>query len=61
MKGNNKLHLNQATMIEALQYYLEREMPTNTPKVTEVSQGQSRGGAAEFEISVTDKEQRNGS
>lgn len=36
MKGNNELVLNQATMIEAVQYWLDSRMVQPVPKVTGV-------------------------
>ena len=36
MKGNNELHLNEATIIEALQEYLARRMPTTAQRVKSV-------------------------
>lgn len=36
MKGNNKLILNEATMIEAVQFWLDSKMVHKAPKVTNV-------------------------
>lgn len=36
MKGNNELHLNTATMIEAVQMWLDSKMPHGAPTVTMV-------------------------
>ena len=36
MKGNNELHLNSATMIEAMQQWLDAKMPHAAPTVTDV-------------------------
>lgn len=36
MKGNNELHLNTATMIEAVQMWLDSKMPRGAPTVTQV-------------------------
>lgn len=51
MIGKTKLHINQATMIEAMQRYLNAEM-TQPVKVTDVSSegtGYSKGYEVEFE------------
>lgn len=40
MKGNNELHLNEATIIEAVQEYLAKRY-TPTPKVTSVAMEKS--------------------
>lgn len=38
MKGNNTLQLNEATMIEAVQYWLDSQMmPGASPKVVRVA------------------------
>lgn len=42
MKGNNTLELNTATIIEALQEYLDKRMGEFAPKVTDVT-GQQEG------------------
>lgn len=36
MIGNNMIVLNTATMIEAVQFWLNSKMPTDTPKVVDV-------------------------
>lgn len=36
MKGNNELHLNTATVMEALQMWLDSKMPHGAPTVTSV-------------------------
>ncbi len=36
MKGNNELHLNTATVIEAVQMWLDSKMPHGAPTVTSV-------------------------
>lgn len=36
MKGNNELHLNTATMIEAMQQWLDAKMTHAAPTVTDV-------------------------
>lgn len=37
MIGNNELHLNEATMIQALQYWLDSKMVNTAPTVTGIS------------------------
>ncbi|MEO8297099.1 MAG: hypothetical protein ABI574_04750 [Burkholderiales bacterium] len=37
MKGNNELRLNLATMIEAVQMWLDCKMPCGAPTVTRIS------------------------
>lgn len=39
MKGTNELHLNTATMIEAVQLWLDSKMPHGAPTVTSVKPG----------------------
>lgn len=51
MIGNNQLNLNQATMIEAMQEYLDKRMGPFAPKVTAV--GFHRAGMDEtFHVHV---------
>ena len=42
MKGNNEIKLNQATMIDAMQQWLDSVMPNNAPKVTAVKVSDDR-------------------
>jgi hypothetical protein len=51
MIGNNELLFNQATMVEALQMYLNASM-VNSPTVVSVSKHSSNGGVEEFSIKV---------
>ena len=37
MKGNNELRLNEATLIEAVQEWLDRKWPKDSPRVTAIS------------------------
>lgn len=55
MIGNNSLHLNEATLIEAMQEYLLKRMgATHVPKVTAVRlDGVSSSCAQTFIVSVT--------
>ena len=52
MKGNNSLIFNTATMIEALQEYLNKRMSDFAPKVTGVCLENSSRGT--FQITTTD-------
>ena len=52
MIGNNTIVLNTATMIEAVQFWLDSKMPVATPKVTGVkSTGSSYDST--FEVSLS--------
>ena len=57
MKGNNEFVFNQATMIEAVQCYLEKIMKAPIPVVTKV---ESKGydNYTEFTIKISDEESR---
>lgn len=52
MKGNNSLHLNEATMIEAVQEYLNARMLSAAPKVTSVKAENSSAYSATFIVNV---------
>lgn len=51
MKGNNELVLNESTIIEAVQEYLDKRMTTFAPKVKSVSYRER-----EFRVSVFSEE-----
>ena len=56
MKGRNTIQINEATMREAIQYWLEREMKT-APEVLSVSAGPTKYNACTtFEIEVESPE-----
>lgn len=57
MKGNNKLILNTATMIEIVQRWVDAEMPNiaKGQKVSGVVPSQ-HGGGIDFEVRLSDKE-----
>lgn len=55
MKGINELNFNEATMIEAIQLYLDKIM-VEAPQVTTVKKPQ---GQDVFVIVVTEKENKN--
>jgi hypothetical protein len=54
MKGSNSLHLNEATMIEAVQEYLDKRMSTHAPVVDGVKHCGSTYNA-EFLVSVSER------
>lgn len=39
MKGHNELRMNEATMIEVVQEWLDRQLPAGAPTVTSVKGG----------------------
>ena len=51
MKGNNELILNEATMIEAVQFWLDSRMVQMAPKVTGVN-SKNEGFIKTFEIAL---------
>ena len=55
MKGNNEIKLNQATMIDAMQQWLDSVMPENTSKVSAVKLSDDRLSNS-FVIFLTDKD-----
>jgi hypothetical protein len=55
MKGNNTIELNTASMIEALQEYLDKRMGEYAPKVTDVKYSKP-GYDTTFNISVSEQE-----
>jgi hypothetical protein len=52
-KGNNELHINHATMMLAVQMWLDATM-TNPPKVTSVS-ASTQYGADQFILKIEEK------
>lgn len=56
MKGSNELVLNEATMMEALQEYLDRRMTTFAPRVTGVTEVRSGTVSNAFKVTVEAKE-----
>ena len=50
MKGKNEMNLNQATLIDAMQHYLEKIMKDPVPKVTKVT---ARGYDNDTEVTIT--------
>lgn len=60
MKGNNQMMLNQATMCEAVQYWLENKVfgqNNISPEVTVVKKASVAEGF--FDVSLTSKEDDN--
>lgn len=55
MRGNNKLLLNESTVIEAVQEYLTNRTKENAPKVTGVDIVTFEGGRY-FRVSVSEEE-----
>lgn len=62
MKGINTLKLNQQTMCEALQVWLDQTLAKPGAKVTEVkgSSTQSYGSGSDFEVIVAEQEKAAG-
>lgn len=54
MKGSNELHLNLATMLEALQEYFDKRLPGHPIDVTNISQTSQSTPA--FKVNVTERE-----
>jgi hypothetical protein len=52
MKGNNQLVLNEATMIEAVQFWLDSKMTPTAPKVTQVAGPADKYGGNTFTVSL---------
>jgi hypothetical protein len=50
MKGKNEMNLNQATLIDAMQHYLEKIMKDPVPKVTKVI---AKGYDNDTEVTIT--------
>ena len=50
MKGKNEMNLNQATLIDAMQHYLEKIMKEPVPKVTKVI---AKGYDSSTEVTIT--------
>lgn len=55
MKGNNELRLNKATMIEALQLWVDAQFVKNPPRVTSVEELSGSSYSNEFSVKVTDE------
>lgn len=55
LKGNNKMHLNAATVIEIFQQWLDRE----TDIVAKVDGVEKHGQGFHFEITLKEKEDEN--
>jgi len=55
MKGNNELRLNEATMIEALQMWIDAQFTKNPPRVASVEELSSTNYCKEFSVKVTDE------
>jgi hypothetical protein len=55
MKGNNELRLNEATMIEAMQLWMDSQFKGSAPRVTVVEECKSGAYCKEFVVKVTDE------
>ncbi|MDZ4343257.1 MAG: hypothetical protein U1E51_12590 [Candidatus Binatia bacterium] len=55
MKGNNTFHLNEATLIEAMQEYLDKRMLVYTPKVVSVRLSGEVNNSFEVEVEEVKK------
>lgn len=55
MKGNNELRLNQATMIEALQLWVDSQFAKDAPRVVSIEELSSTNYCKEFSVKVTDE------
>jgi len=55
MRGMNEFKFNQATMVDAAQYYLEKIMKAPVPKVTSVT-SKNDGIYTDFIIKVEEKD-----
>ena len=56
MKGNNELHLNQATMIEVVQQWIDENMPKGAQTVTSVKP--ESGPLSGFVVSLSSDKDR---
>lgn len=56
MKGKNEMNFNQATMIEAVQHYMEKIMKDPVPIVTNVV-AKGYDNSTEFVVSITDEQE----
>lgn len=54
MKGNNEFRLNHATMIEALQMWIDAQFKNDPPRVASVEELGSTNYCKEFSVKVTD-------
>lgn len=57
MIGNNELHLNEATLIEALQFWLDAKLKVPAPTVTGVKMNDAYGSKT-FVVSVSSEADR---
>lgn len=55
MIGNNELMLNEATLVEALQEYLNKRMQSYAPTVVAVSQEVSSSQSRTFSVRVSER------
>ena len=55
MKGNNELRLNETTMIEALQLWVDSQFAKDAPRVSSVEELRTGTYCKEFSVKVTDE------
>lgn len=56
MRGNNSLTLNQATMIEIVQEWIDRNIPSKPLRVTQVGVStRTTGSATEFTVDLAER------
>lgn len=55
MIGNNKMYLNEATIIAAVQMYLDGLMVNGAQKVTSVSEDPHNSNGKSFTVALTDR------
>lgn len=58
MQGNNTLLLNTATIIEAVQQWLDRKMVGSAPTVTNVGVDDSKYGSTTFKVELSSDAER---
>lgn len=56
MKGNNEFYFNQATMVLAMQHYLEKIMQAPVPKVVDVRKESQGTNTSYFIIKISSEE-----
>ena len=62
MIGDNELRLNQATMVQAVQEWLDKRMPDVKPKVISISltsdSKSSYGSSVSFQVKLSNEESK---
>ena len=58
MKGNNELRINEATMMEAVQLWLDSKFKENPPTVKAVEQSSDPGGYSKvFQVKLSSEKE----